>query len=295
VSWWTDIVWPRLDVNAETIRQQQQDQDRDVFAIEASVWPVDADVALSEAHLIAEREDKRRSSTDGKASSYLLVIAALVPLLTYLESAVWEHKFGTAPQGLSIPVLGLAVLYVLGAAYWSFKTLTVGRSHTIGTAELGGIWASANGHKASLINTILANTRRNSDLVNVKVSSIMMAHNYLRRSILFFGLLLLLQVGWYAGTALSPFFSPTPDTTAQGQKPVDPKPPRAQVCDAGTADQQATKVMNDAFGNLGIRGDARYWARQSSGRGPRRRSLGNAWTALRNSFDAIQKLCPNLK
>lgn len=122
-----------------------------------------------------------------------------------------------------------------------------------------------------------------------------MEPSYLRKSILFFGLLLLLQVGWYASTAVPLLFAHLPVKTAQEQMPTGQSPSRAQACDAGSATRQATKVMNDAFGSLGTRGDDMYWARLSSRRGLRKRSLGNAWKVLRDGFDATQKSCSSRK
>ena len=97
--------------------------------------------ALNEARQIYQREEERRRTTDTKASGYLLVIATVLPLLTYLESTVWEQKIGTAPEWLSVLILGIAVLHILWAGRWAFRTLTVQSFHTMAGKDLITIWS----------------------------------------------------------------------------------------------------------------------------------------------------------
>jgi hypothetical protein len=132
-----------------------------------------------------------------------LVIAALIPLLTYLESTVWEQKVGTAPEWLSLLILGIAVVHILWAGHWAFKTLTVQAFHAMDGTDLIKIWSDADPVQ-SLVRETLITTRRNRDAINEKVSSIKMAHIFLKRGIYWFGFLLLAQVIWYLLSPLIP-------------------------------------------------------------------------------------------
>ena len=54
--------------------------------------------ALDEARRFADAEEDRRRVADQKATTYLAVVAALVPLVVTLATAVWDKKAGSAPS-----------------------------------------------------------------------------------------------------------------------------------------------------------------------------------------------------
>jgi hypothetical protein len=195
-----DLVWPTLE---ERSGDSQKTLEADLEEIGKATWPSDPQGALAEAREIEKREEERRTSTDSKASNYLLVIVAIMPLLTYLESTVWGQAFGTAPRWLSLIVLSASVAFLLGASHWAFKTLRVGTFHVLSAAELQAFWKSDN-RQDRLVNEILKNIRRNSDAINDKVSCMKMAHIFLKRGIVYFGALILLQAAWALGQAAWP-------------------------------------------------------------------------------------------
>jgi hypothetical protein len=204
VTRFTDFFWPTLERPTSTLQEsQKQSLDEDINELKKTTWTKESQLALSEARNISEREDERRRSTDAKASNYLLVIAAVIPLLTYLESTVWEQKLGTAPKWLSLPILGIAVVHILWAGHWAFKTLTVQAFSAMDGTNLMEIWSDADPVQ-SLVRETLITARKNRDTINEKVSSIKMAHIFLKRGMYFFGLLLLVQVGWYLLSPLIP-------------------------------------------------------------------------------------------
>ncbi len=96
---------------------------------------------------------------------------------------------------MSLPVLAVAVAYVLGAGLWAFRTLNVGALHTLGATELTKIWSGSQ-WDPDLVREILFNGRRNVDGINVKVSCLKMAHVFLRRGVVCFSPLILVQVAW---------------------------------------------------------------------------------------------------
>lgn len=221
-----DLIWPRLIIPEGDAERQNQALDADIHAIQQAKWKKKPGLALAEAHRIADREEDRRQGADSKASSYLLVIAALIPLLTYLESTVWEQKFGTAPRWLSLLILGVAVSYILAAGYWAFKTLKVGRFHTLGANDLITAWTAADPENL-LVNEILSNYRKNSARVNKKITCIKMAQEFLQKAIFAFGLLIIVQAGWYMAVSVLPIATNWAVSIRSGLATA--KPPTATV------------------------------------------------------------------
>lgn len=193
-----DLVWPVLEdwKPGELWGQRHANRD-DVEAIARADWSASPEVALEEARRIAEEEERRRQSAEGRASTYLLVAAALVPLLTSLENAVWDQKMGTAPKWLTLPILALGVLYTMAAGVWAFRTLTVGTFVRVGETDMVKVWQqSGRDPQIALVAELLKATRRNRDTVNAKVSAIKMAHAFMVRGFLAFGLMVLAAAGW---------------------------------------------------------------------------------------------------
>lgn len=200
-----DLIWPMLERSQSSIEQQKKHQDSVVDLLGQTTWGKDTEFALSEARNIMKREEERKSATDSKASNLLLVIAAMIPLLTYLEPAVWDGKLGPAPRSPSLILLSLAVVYVLAAAYWALKTLKVAAYHTIDSNELVDIWKNSN-QLSKLTNEILKNVARNCQAINHKVSCLKMTYIFLHRGILFFGFVILFHASCFVISKKLPIF-----------------------------------------------------------------------------------------
>lgn len=165
-----DMLWPTLEEWAPYELAEQREENRDdVEAIQRVSWSARPELALEEARRLERYEEDRRRTSEAKASTFLLFAGALVPILTYFESSVWEGKTGTAPQWLTLPTLGLAVGYLLGAGFWAFRAISVGVDHQVGVGDLVRIWSAADNPMTDLIRETLTAARRNRDGVNHKV------------------------------------------------------------------------------------------------------------------------------
>lgn len=190
-----DVIWPTLEGWTASERADQHYSNReDVEGIKQCDWSRETEFALREAKDLASSEEERRRAADGKASTYLLVAAALVTLLTYLESAIWDQKAGT--KWASMPVLVVAVVYLMQAGVWAFRTLQVRAFVRVDVDDLLRVWSGAGDAVPKLVAEHLAAVRRNRDPVNDKVSAILMAHKFLLRAFLMFGTLLVVEAGW---------------------------------------------------------------------------------------------------
>lgn len=202
----TDFVWPTLTPLTATERRiAETELVQELAVIQGCSFAATGGQAFEAAKKLAEDEEARRVGAEARASTYLLVIAALIPLLTYLEGTVWGQTFGQAPRWMSLTVLGVAILYLLGAGRWAFWTLGVAAYDRIDASDLVAIAGQAKPtFEEALAKKILVVTRRNRDAVNRKVTGIKMCHLFLRFAVRWFGLLLLLQIVWYLGCLIAP-------------------------------------------------------------------------------------------
>lgn len=207
-----EVVWPWL----ESLSKEEEDRNtarnrNDRVRIDTLRLSRDSQVALEEARRMADSESERRRVTDQKAAIYLPLVAALIPLILTVVSALWEKKnTGSAPTWLNMFLLGLAVAYTAAAGLWAFRVLEVKISHEAGLSDFETAWGRRNPAQ-SFTRRILLYTRLNHDGINWKVSCIKMAHAFLLRAFITFSILLILNIGWYFVAAISTAVSPTSD------------------------------------------------------------------------------------
>lgn len=192
-----DPFFPVIEpLTTDQIRTRKDSLASDIAGIETAEFDVENERALDEAQRVAAAEIERVRTAEGKATTYLAVLAALVPLVITLQAATWENKTGPAPEALTIAVLAIATIYVAAAGYHAFKTLRVSGFQRIGEAEIVSAWASPKPIKRLARDTLLA-SRRSRDNVNAKVTRIKVTHQHLIRAFGAFVLLLMLDPIFY--------------------------------------------------------------------------------------------------
>jgi len=191
-----EFFWPILENSSaiETARSREE-QNSQLEKIETLDSSREVDAVLRAAQEIYAEENDRAKTADNKAFQYLLVVAAIVSLLTYLESSIWESKLGMAPRWLSLLILLLAVLYLVWAAGWALRAVSVRAYYVVGVQDVTTLWMSR-APKVSLAKEYLKATLKNYESVNSKVSAVKMATEFLLRAIVSFGFLLVVQVSW---------------------------------------------------------------------------------------------------
>jgi hypothetical protein len=216
MSHFTDIIWPTTDIIWPTLEKptlgelaaEETSQRVDITAVREEGWVKNAKLALEEARRLADAEEDRRRSTENKASTYLLFASAFAAALIPFLPGILEGKTGSAPRLLIAIILIIAVLYLVAAGIWAFRTLRVGTYHRLDVAELIRIWRDDNPERA-LIRETFATGRMNYRAVNDKVSCIKMAHQFMVRSFVVFGILLVVEAGWEAAhSVIEPHVGP---------------------------------------------------------------------------------------
>jgi len=242
-----DLFWPTLDrPSADEVNHLQQSEITDLEAIRIARFGNASVLALDQARRIEADEEERRRTAEAKASNFLLVLAALVPLLTYLDSAIWGAKTGTAPRYLILPTLAIAVAYLASAAFWSFRTVAVGTYHRIGIGDALTL-ISDDQSTEQLAKGVMMATRRNQETLNLKVSAAKMAHAFMLRGVLAFCFLLLLQVGFEVAMTVGIWQSNSESSAEVGPKvgpagPPGPTGPRGEKGETGNPGLRVRRV-----------------------------------------------------
>lgn len=191
-------IFPYIEgMTAEEKAVEQRRYDRDIAAIETTKYTANDERALDEAQKVAAAETERVRTAEGKATTYLAVLAALVPVIITLQAANWEKKAGPAPDAARLFVLAVATVYVAAAGFHAFMTLQVRGFQRVGEAEIAAAWRTPNPLRKLTRGTLLA-ARRSRDTVNAKITRIRVTHEHLLRAFGTFVLLLLLDPLFYA-------------------------------------------------------------------------------------------------
>ncbi|MFG1228625.1 hypothetical protein [Xanthobacter wiegelii] len=193
-----DRIFPYIEklTPAEQADKEEREQ-MDIAAIEAADWSTNAERALDEAQKVSGAESERVRTAESKATTYLAVLAALVPVIITLQAAYWENKAGPAPDAARLTVLVVATIYVAAAGYHAFMALHVSVRQRVGEAEIAAAWKTRKPLHKLTRDTLLA-TRRSRDAVNAKITRILVTHQHLLRAFIAFVFLLLLDPFFYA-------------------------------------------------------------------------------------------------
>lgn len=187
-----DFFFPRATpFTKEELVEHKCQLDKQLKDIEAVDWGKCSEVALEYASKLAESEAQRRRTAESKATIYLAVITALVPLVLTVQAAAWEEKVGPAPSWLRLILLSIAVVYISAAAFYAFRTLEVTVYNTLGISDLIAAWRTRKTTNR-LVKSILSAVRESQSVVNAKVTQIKLTHLHMIRALVaFVGLLLI--------------------------------------------------------------------------------------------------------
>lgn len=182
---YSDWLWPRLEAPKPRIADTVFD------AIGKADWdPIDP--VLEEARALALRDDERRKSADTKATIYLAVLAAIVPMTAALAKEFYTIS-RTFDAWFFIVVVMLFLLgssYMLAAGIWAFRTIRVIAYHRLDVAELTKL--PENGElNLELCREVLRCVKRNQTPINDKTTRLIMAHEFLLRLFILYVVLVL--------------------------------------------------------------------------------------------------------
>jgi len=257
-----DMVFPHIEpLSAADQAAENQRLIDDEAAIAASTWTPEEDRALDEAQRVADADMERVRTAEGKATTYLAVLAALVPIIITLQAANWEKKAGPAPDSARLFVLAVATIYIAAAGYHAFKTLQVTGFQRVGETELVRAWSGPD-HLQKVIRGTLLASRRSRNTVNDKVTRIRVTHEHLLRAFGTFILLLLLDPLFHLAGFRNAAQEPAPTHVIVERLPKAAQPPAAN-CPASLA-TQAPAGRVEPTGDASIRLRARGTDRGSS-------------------------------
>lgn len=193
-----DLLFPYVEpLSGAESKAQKEGLANDIAAIESAKFNNDPARALAEAQRVADAETARVRTAETKATTYLAVLAALVPLIIAFQAATWEERAGPAPTWLKLLILSVATIYLAAAGYHAFRTLQVSGFERVVEGEIAAAWSARQPLRRLTRSTLLA-SRRSRDAVNRKVTCIKVTHEHLIRAFAAFVLLLALDPIFYA-------------------------------------------------------------------------------------------------
>lgn len=249
-----EVFWPCLEPRSDIEAAQDNAALRlDLAKIRRTGWSKDADAALDEARRLIDAESDRRRGADTKAATYLAVVGVLVPGLTSFLPAVWKAELSPALTMASLPLLFLAIAYLLASAFWAFKTMQVSVSVRVDPGDMVEIWSRPR-PKGRLAAELLVAVRLTRDPVNEKISSIKVTHEFLLRAFVTFALLLLLQVAWKPASSVVTWVQGERTSVGSVQGPASRQGGRSRGCSltgrSGGIGQGAEAVANVYGGTM---------------------------------------------
>ena len=160
-------------------------------------------------------------TTEGKASTYLLFAAAFAAALIPFLPGILEGKTGSAPRWLIAIILIVAALYLMAAGTWAFRALRVGTYHRLDVAELAQDGGTRESRSRLDPGAFALATLMNYRAVNEKVSCIKMVHEFMARSFVAFGVLVVVEAGWEAVHSVTETFRSQPVIDQRGKSKQD--------------------------------------------------------------------------
>lgn len=194
-----DCIWPHVkSLTQQELAQNDHAIKNDYSAITKASWGKSPNVFLEELHRMYDEEQERRRTADTKASNYLLVAAALISILTYFGGLLGD----TLPSSKMAAIIGyfatgsivVAVLYIMGFVWWSFKALKASSYETLGTVDLAKFTKNTTAlAKNNLIISLAKSIRSNQNQTNEKMTFVNLSHLFLFRIFIMFSIIAILQ------------------------------------------------------------------------------------------------------
>ena len=152
-----DAIFPYIEpLTDQQKKDHAEDLSNDISAINAAKFSKNPERALDEAQRVATAEIERSRTAESKATTYLAVLAALVPLVITLQAATWEDKSGPAPEALKLSILLIATIYVAAAGYHAFRTLQVSGFQRVVERDVAAAWRTSTPLERLTKSTLLA-------------------------------------------------------------------------------------------------------------------------------------------
>ena len=182
-----EFVWPCLDYGSPAqIKARKEHVNSVVDRISKARWAASG-VILEEIRRLAAREDERRKTAETKATIYLAVLAAIVPLSAAFvkDLAAYLEPLYDWQAIVLLTALLLAIAYLLAAGIWTFKTIGVSGYTRVEVERLLRL-SGKQDIELALCRDILRSVMKNRAVVNDKVSNLLMAHEFLIRMFITF-------------------------------------------------------------------------------------------------------------
>lgn len=177
------MVWPRTG-RANDVRLSS-----DLQAIEGMVINGSPNVYLEEARRLRDIETARKDTADTKSQIYLTALLAIIPILVSLtekegtlSSMNMSEWYGIVASIFFV----LGIIYGMGAFVSSFRALSVRAYNRIDIADfIAGSLSGATSAEIYFTKEILKSIRLDREIINFKISYVIVTHQLLFRMAIF--------------------------------------------------------------------------------------------------------------
>lgn len=189
-----EFIWPCLEPESEQEKQKDNEKlQSSIEEIESANWN-DASPMLDEARILFDREYQRSKSAETKATVYLGVLAAVIPLAATILGQLTEFvdKSPTCISILLYILIILGTLYLISTGFWAFKVIKVQGYYRVDVPDFIKL-QSLDDIQSALCKEILVGVRRNWKRTNDKTTYLKMAHEFILRAFIVFSLVILVM------------------------------------------------------------------------------------------------------
>ena len=176
-----EFIWPLLDALEEHDPREICEKDCN--------WNEDEiDVILEYAEKYQESEEKRNKDVESKSTIFIgtFGVAATV-LISLIKDMISNNSESlTHIKLLLICMMTLSIIYLCRAIWFSIKVLERRNFHTIGFPDF--MLSNCADKKKQLVINHYNKTKRNHDVINIKVDYMTMAQEYFKRAIVVFAI-----------------------------------------------------------------------------------------------------------
>ncbi|MFP3597060.1 hypothetical protein [Chryseobacterium sp. SIMBA_029] len=179
-----ELVWPLLEVddNSEVSDQNltaecEASEVQTIIKIEEE----NLDLALQLQGKIYQEEEDRRKGTESKAALFIGSLSLANTIVIGANTLIWGKDIPNGVIKISVLISVILAIYTLRTVWFSIKVLERGIYHVLGNDDIN-IPGDKNKFKREILLIFFKIIKGNEDIINMKVSNLVMAQEYYKRA-----------------------------------------------------------------------------------------------------------------
>lgn len=179
-----EFIWPLLEEDVDSDISDQNLSEEDNAAEENPILKIEdenLDLALQLQSKIYQEEDDRRKGTESKAALFMGSLSVANTIVIGANTIIWGKGIPIGVIKTSVFISIVLAIYTLRTVWFSVKVLERGTYHVLGNDDIN-ISGDKNSYKRDIISSFFKIIKGNEDVINMKVSHLVMAQEYYKRA-----------------------------------------------------------------------------------------------------------------